>query len=177
MAPTLGAQSESHSRYQIYGGYTFLSNSFNGVAGAHQPLNGWDAAIAFPPWHHLRFKIDTFDYSGNNLGAPQHALFIMGGGQYERRLKRETLFAEILMGDGGLNHDWGANRIPGETASFSTVLGGGLDTPISKRFAYRVSGDFQYSNFYLSGDLNLPYRIPGLPNYFGRISTGLVWNF
>ena len=173
----LYAQKEDSARYQIYGGYSFLSNSFNGVPGSRQPLNGWDAALAFPAWHNLRFKIDVSGYRGTNLGAPQDAFFIMGGGQYNWRFKKESVFVEGLIGNGGINKNWGANKTPGETASFSTLIGGGLDTPLTRHIAYRVGGDFQYSYFSLAGTLNAPYRIPGLPTYFGRISSGLLWQF
>jgi len=173
----VSAQPEAPARYQIYGGYTRLSNSFNGIPGSEQPLNGWDAAVAFPAWHNLRFKIDTFGYHGTNLGAPQNAFFIMGGGQYSHRIGRESLFGEVLMGDGGLNKNWGPNGIAGETASFSVLLGGGLDTPITRHLAFRAAGHYQYSYFALSGALNLPYRIPGLPTNFGRFTTGFVWQF
>jgi hypothetical protein len=176
--PILQTQAEAPARYQVYGGYTFLSNSFNGIPGARQPLNGWDASLAFPPWHALRFKIDTYAYSGTNLGAPQKPYFIMAGGQYGRRLRRESVFVEALVGDAGINADWGPNRTKAATATFVTLVGGGLDTPIARHFAYRVTGGFQYSYTDLVGpSLNTPYRIPGLPTYFARISTGLVWMF
>jgi len=175
----LPAQSESTSRYQIYGGYALLSNSMNGVPGSRQPLNGWDSSVAFPPWHNLRFKIDAFGYMGSNLDAPQHVFFIMGGGQYGRHFGREYAFFEAMAGDGRINDNWGADATSGETASFSTLLGGGLDTPIWRRFAFRVAGDYQWANFALAPPVlpNIPYRIPGLPNNFGRISTGCVWHF
>jgi len=173
----LYAQKQDSARYQIYGGYSFLSNFFNGVPGSRQPLNGWDAALAFPAWHNLRFKIDVSAYSGTNLGAQQHPFFILGGGQYNWRFKRESVFVEGLIGDGGLNRYWGPNGTAGETASFSAVIGGGLDTPLTRHIAYRVSGDYQYAYFALAGVNYAPYRIPGLPTNFGRISTGLVWQF
>jgi len=88
----LAAQSSASAPFQIYGGITHLSNSFNGLPGARRGLNGWDAAAAFPSWHGLRFKAAVFAFSGTNLGAPQHAMFIMGGGQYEHYFRREGLF-------------------------------------------------------------------------------------
>jgi len=173
----LAAQSAGPPPYEIYAGYTLLSNSFNGVPGARQPLNGWDASVGLPPWHGLRVKIDVSHYSGTNLGAKQQALFIMGGGQYERTFHRERLFVEALFGDVGMNRYWGPNALPGMTASFSTQLGGGLDTPLNRHFAIRVQGDYRYSNLALiqSTSYTLPYRIPGLPQNFGSFSTGLVW--
>lgn len=179
ISTALFAQSERPARYQLYGGYSYLSNTFNGIPGSRQSLNGWDASIAFPSWHGLRFKIDSFAYRGTNIGAQQDAFFVLGGAQYSRRLGRETIFVEGLAGDGGLNRYWGPNQAPGETASFSSVLGGGIDTPIARHFAFRVDGGYQYSNFALINNVQLilPVRIPGLPNNFGRISSGLVWGF
>jgi len=167
------------ARHEVSAGYSFLSNSFNGVPGARQPLNGWDASLALSPWHGLRFKAESFGYRGTNLGAPQNPLFILGGAQYERRIGRETAFVEGLAGDVTINRDWGAGKSRGETASFATLLGGGLDTPLSTHFALRASAGFIYENIALQGPLPYikPYRIPGLPNFFARISTGLVWRF
>jgi len=172
-----GAQSQASAPIQLSGGFSYLSNSFNGVPGARQPLTGWDAAVAFPAWHNLRVKIDVSGFNGNNLGASQNAFFIMGGGQYQKTWGRERLFAEALAGEAGLNRDWGANGQRGDSASFATFLGGGLDTPIRKHFAIRFEGGFQHTNFALHQSLTypLPYRIPGLPTYFGRMGVGLVW--
>jgi hypothetical protein len=179
LSAALHAQSGGPARFQIYGGYAFLSNSFNGVPGSRQPLNGWDAAVAFPSWHRVRFEVDITSYRGTNLGAPQHAVSILGGVQYTWQFKRESVFVEGLGGDIGLNKNWGAAQAPGGTASFSTLAGGGLDSRLARHVAFRVSGGFQWSNFALIGPapLLVPYRIAGLPTNFGRISTGIVWQF
>jgi hypothetical protein len=179
VASALYAQPEATAHYQIYGGYSYLSNSLNGVPPARHALNGWDAGIAMGYWHGLRLKIDVSNYLGTNLGAPQHPYFILGGAQYDWHLGRETVFAEGLAGDGGANKEWGENIAVGETAAFSSFLGAGLDTQITRRVAFRVEGGYQYSYFALTprtGD-NIPYRIPGLPSNFGRLSSGLVWEF
>ena len=127
-------------------------------------------------WHRLRVEIDVSRYSGTNLGAQQHALSIMGGGRYKRTFHRERLFVEALFGDVGMNRDWGPNAQPGESTSFTTLLGGGLDTPLSKHFALRIQGDYRNENLALIQATSLaPYRVPGLPQNFGSISTGLVW--
>jgi hypothetical protein len=179
LAPALHAQ-ESPARFQVYGGYAYLSNSINGVPGSRQALNGWDSSVAFSSWHNLRFKIDFSGYDGTNLAAPQHPYFIMGGAQYSVRLGRESVFLEGMGGDGGINKNWGAKQSAGETASFVSLLGGGLDTPLTRHIAFRVSGGYQYSYFCLQGPRKtglVPYRLPGLPTNFGRLSSGLVFQF
>ena len=171
------AQSSDSSSYQISGGFSYLSNTFNGVSGARQPLLGWEASLAAPAWRNLRFKIDYSGYLGNNLSAPQHPYFIVAGGQYEHPLGREKLFAEALFGDCGLNGNWGPNQLPGSTASFTTLLGGGVDTPVSRHLAMRFKGGYQYTNFtlYKSVTNQQPLELPGFPKNFARISAELVW--
>lgn len=177
-AQSEAAQSDTLAHHQLYGGYSYFSNSINGVPGSRQPLNGWEAALAFFSWHDLRFKIDVASYRGTNLGAPQQPLFMMGGAQYSRRIKRESVFAEAMLGEAGMNPDWGANKAIGYTASIATFAGGGLDTPISRRFSFRVNGGIQYAYFNLGGPhVANPYRLPGMPTKFGRVSSGLVWKF
>ena len=173
----LVAQPAPSPPFELSGGYSYLSNSFNGVPGSRQALNGWDTAVAFPSWHDLRFKIDVSGFTGNNLGAPQRAFSVMGGGQYERSLRRERFFAQALFGETGLNRNWGPNGTSGSTASFTALLGGGFDTPVSRYFSIRLEADAQHTNFALVQPPPdpVPYRIPGLPNFFGRFSTGIVW--
>jgi hypothetical protein len=177
--PLVSQSAVASAPYQITAGVTRLSNSFDGVPGARHALDGWDTSVAFSPWHGLRFKAAVSKFNGTNLGAAQNAIFIMGGGQYEHYFHREGLFGEALFGDGGLDRNWGPPAVGsrGNTASFSTLLGGGLDTPLGRHFALRVQGDFQWANFALvePQPYNAPYEIPGLPNYFARISTGLLW--
>jgi hypothetical protein len=174
----LYAQSESPARFQVFGGYSFLSNSLNGVPGSEHPLNGWDADMAFPSWHRLRFKLDVSGYIGSNLGLPQRPYFILGGAQYTWRIRRESVFVEGLGGVGGANRTWAGNGALGQTASFASLLGGGLDSRIKEHLVFRVEGGYQYSYFVLGHPVSLiPYGVPGLPTNFERISSGLVWEF
>jgi hypothetical protein len=178
LSPILHAQQEAPPLIQIYGGYSYISNSINGVTGSHHALNGWDASIAFKPWHNVRFKIDVPGYRGTNLGAQVDTYAIMGGAQYSHRVRRETLYVEGVAGDAGANKYWGPNGLLGQTVAFAAFVGGGLDTPICKHFAIRVDGGFQY--FYFALDMNktlIPYTVPGLPSNFGRVSSGLLWQF
>ena len=178
------AQQQTSTPIEIYGGYAWLSNSFNGVPGSRKALNGWNGGVVFPPWRHLRFKIDYSMYRGANAGDPQHAFFIMGGGQYEATVHRERFYAEALVGEGGLNGTWFKadatdykNGNTGSHASLAEFLGGGIDTPIGRHAAIRVEGGVQHSNFVpIEPDpTSQPYHLAGIPNYFGRFSVGMVW--
>jgi hypothetical protein len=183
MAAAVHAQNEATAqkpaRFQLYGGYAFVSNSPNGQPGEQQPMNGWNASIGIPLWRFIRFKVDVSSYRATNLGAQEDVYYILGGPVFTRRFGRETVFLEALAGDGGINRYWGPQASPGETASFATVVGGGFDTAISRSVAVRVSGGYQWSNFQLINNVTniVPIYTPGLPDKFARITTGLVWSF
>jgi len=184
-AAAAAAEEESSPPVQIYAGYSWLSNSFNGVPGAQKALNGGNGGVVFQPWHHLRFKLDYSMFRGINAGAPQHAFFVMGGGQYETMIHRERIFAEALVGESGLNGNWFDGNASaylhgntGMTASLAEFLGGGIDTPVSRHFAIRTEGGVQHSGFgplQPAAEGSHPYHLDGLPNYFGRFSVGMVW--
>ena len=174
----LYAESPLPERYQVYGGYTYLSNSFNGVPGATLGLNGWDVAGEFPQYHGVRFVLDMFGYRGTNQGAPQDATFITAGGQFSRRFGRERAFLEGLAGNGNINEYWAPGGKRGEVNAFSGVLGGGVDTPLTRHVAFRVAGGYQHTSFEPIGQTTLKgYQVPGLPHSFGRITSGIVWKF
>ena len=185
VAGVAAAQKETQPPLQIYGGYSWLSNSFNGLPGQQKELNGWNAGVALQPWHHLRFKVDYSMFRGTNSGASQHAFIIMGGGQYEVTIHRERVFAEALVGEAGLNGNWYiGDATPylhgdsGSTASLAEFLGGGIDTPVSRHAAIRVEGGVQHSGFVPmdpTSEGSFPSHLDGIPNYFGRLSVGMVW--
>jgi hypothetical protein len=64
------------------------------------------------------------------------------------------------------------NLGPKSHFSVATDTGGGIDTPLSPRVAWRVEGAFMFSHFTANSD-----QIHGTPIFFGRFSTGIVWRF
>lgn len=172
------AETPPQERYQVYGGYTYLSNSFNGVPGAKQGLSGYDVAGEFPEYRGIRFVLHTIGYRGTNQGVPQDAMFIMGGAQFGRKFGREKAFLEGLAGNGNINQDWAPGGVRGEVNAFSGALGGGVDTPLTHHLAFRVAGGYMHTSFSAIGANTLiAYRIPGLPHNFARLTTGVVWKF
>ncbi len=128
--------------------------------------------------------MDYSMYRGMNLGDPQHAFAILGGGQYEANFHRERFYAVALAGEAGMNGTWFKpdvgryqNGNTGMRASFEEFLGGGVDTAMSAHTAFRIEGGVQHSNFDPITMLpsGTPYHLEGIPNYFGRISAGIVW--
>jgi hypothetical protein len=171
-APT--ADQANPERKEFFAGYSFLSNSFNGHSSfaSHQPLNGWELSFAAPVSRRLSFKASANGYYGTSLGSPQRPIFILCGAAYSKHFGREVGFVEGLAGLGLLNKDWWGGEVPGATKSFAGSAGGGLDTPLTKRLAFRVQGGLLYAHFTINDS-----QIHGLPNYFARISSGLVWRF
>jgi hypothetical protein len=171
------AQFDTSPPIQLFGEGAYFSNVLNGIPGARRPIAGWDVGATAPWFHRLRFVMDVSGFSGTNLGAPQKAVFIMAGGQYERRFGREGIFVKALAGAGRVDQHWGPNGTYGGNASFSPYLGGGFDTALTRQLGIRVEGGFQHIYFGLlqSPSDPVPYRIPGLPDNIGRISAGLTW--
>lgn len=177
VSPQTFAQTAGPPPYEIYAGYLWQSNYFNGLPGARNGMNGWQAGVGFPAWHNLRPRVEYSRISGSNLGADEQVFAVMGGGQYEHAVGRERLFVNAMFGDLGMNRYWGPQGTPGESASFTTSLGGGFDTPINRHFAVRVETDWRNENLALIKAVNAttPYRVSGLPQNFALISTSLVW--
>ncbi|MGC8548655.1 MAG: hypothetical protein ACP5M4_03050 [Acidobacteriaceae bacterium] len=171
-------QSRDDSSYQIFAGYTRLSNSFNGLPGKEHGLDGWETSLGFPSTHGMRLVLDYVSFNGTNQGASQQGTFIMGGGQYERLIGQEGIFVEGLAGEANLNQNWYNNGGLVSTASFPEFAGGGFDTPLTHSLAFRVEGGVQHTNFALmrSKKVSFPYYRPaGLPDNFARLTAGVVW--
>jgi hypothetical protein len=183
LAQKANSEVASYNRYDLFGGYSFLSNSFARPSGETSlvPLNGWDAGLAFRawhqldanrPWHRLGIKTDVSGYYGTSLNSPQRPIFLLVGPQYTWPLGKNSLFVEGQVGFGHMNNNWNPFNLAATDNSFAAFVGGGFDHPIASRLAFRVEGGMLYTNFSFSNDESLDF-----PNYFARISTGLVWHF
>lgn len=169
-----GSPATPTRRNQLFAGYGFFSNSFNGhsTGSSLTPLNGWNAAFAAPLSPRLSVKIDIAGYYGSSLGSPQHPLFFLVGPQYNRRWGRDMVFFDGLAGYGHINSSFWGGDTPPTTNSFTFAGDAGIDFPMSPRLAFRVQGGYQYADF------NIPdNQIHNQPRNFARISTGLVWRF
>jgi len=162
-------------RIAIYGGFSWVSNSFNSWGNFQSSgMSGWDADATLPVSSRFSVKLEGLGFYDNHLGDPDHAHFILAGPQMERHFRRDMLFAYALAGYGHINPKaiiQGIN-IPGTTSTFSTDLGAGIDIPIARRLAWRAEGGVLYASFPSASD-----QISARPNWFGRISSGIVVRF
>lgn len=160
---------------ELYAGYSYLSNSFNSNGEfSGGGLNGWDAAAKFRLTDSLGAKIAGIGEYGTSLGDAHHAHFLMGGGQYTRYFGARSIYLHGLVGIGHINAQaiTGGGEGPQSDFSFVADAGGGFNAPISRRTAWRFEAAMLHANFTPKSD-----QIHGTPNYFARISTGIVWRF
>ncbi len=171
VTPGAGGKAKVHGEQQIYAGYSYLTKDFRGGSG----LNGWEVAYTAPLTTHFGIKVESFGYHGSDNSATQNPIYFVTGAQYTHNIGKERIFVDGLIGMVHINSDWFyGNGYPSGASnnSYAAVLGGGLDTPISKHFAWRVEGSMVNTNIGVGDN-----QIHGLPNYFGRASTGVVFRF
>lgn len=163
-------------KYELYGGYNYLSNSFSVDSNfSGTGLNGWDVSLTK---RHL-FRGLGLEFAANgHYGTTdfdtqiEHSLLV--GPQYAKRFGKESVFVHGLIGIGFINNGSIPGDVPGPTSNvvLAGLAGGGLDTPISRRLAWRVEADWLHSQYSPKDD-----QIHGLQGNFASISTGLVLRF
>jgi hypothetical protein len=172
--------SRPSGRQEIYGGYSYLSNSFNthsygnGQTFGGSGLNGWSIAALFPISKSIGVKVTGLGFYGTSLGDSQRAYFFLGGAQYTKRFGKESGFVHGLAGLGHINDQALTLGGEGPQSNFSVTAdaGGGLDTPISRSMAWRIEGAMLFADFKPASN-----QIQGTPKFFARISTGIVFHF
>jgi hypothetical protein len=178
-AHEMSAQTDAHTKgggaITIYGGYSYLSNSFNNHSTASEGsgMNGWTADATLPALRICDLKLEGLGFYNNNLGDPERAHFILAGPVVKHRVGKDILFAQGLVGYGRIDAkalSFGAEGA--NTNTFAADLGGGFDLPIAPRVAWRLEGGVLRSAFSAQDN-----QISGLPRWFGRFSTGVVMHF
>jgi len=177
-APAQEGAVKAATRFTVYGGYSWLSDSFNNhssySAGSRSGMNGWDADASLPLFRHFDLEVEGLGFYDTNLGIPEKAHYFLAGPKVRHGLGSTTLFAYGLLGLGHLNSKalaLGAEPA-GRTNSIATDLGAGLDFRIAPRVAWRVQGGELFSAFTAQDN-----QINGLTRWFGRVSTGVVLHF
>ena len=157
----LSAQSttDTHSKVDVFGGYSYLRNSGNN-------FNGWDAQGTFWLTNHFGATADvtgeyrtaiSFDpFSNFAINANQRLLTYMFGPTVGQHFGKNTVFAHALFGGAhsslsaglGLPFIGGFSTNLNSANTFAFALGGGVDLGIGKHFAIRpVEIDYLHTNF------------------------------
>ena len=145
----------AQDKVEMFGGYSYqrvdASPSFN--------LNGWEFSGQYKTAGWLGFVADFDGHYGSPSGistSTHHYLF----GPQVSWPARVSPFAHVLIGAGHLNFGG-----LGDT-SFSTAIGGGIDTRLVPRIYWRViQGDYIYTHYF------------GSTQHNARLSTGIVFRF
>jgi len=174
-------------KVEIYGGYAGARIHDSGIIDQHIFNHGWNAQVNFNFDQHLGIVGDFGGYYGTHTGpsftpltclpcpgtipgadiSSQFHTFLFGP-QVAARLNAFTPFAHVLFGGVHAHEDSSGGPFPPFTAGqsgFAFALGGGLDTNISPRIAWRVQGDYLNWKLFNVREDNL------------RISTGVVFRF
>lgn len=171
-------RSEGNSSSRLFGGYSLAfrdyahnqDNDFTGV------MNGWEIAYSHRvlPWTSVAVDGSGFYRSDPGVIHP-HTYFFMAGPEIAQRFGRHRLFVHGLIGGAHMNGGYSETFPLQSDFTLAEAIGGGIDTSIVPRIAWRVSGDFLHTNFTPGdGETNQLYD---LVSSNGRISTGIVLRF
>jgi hypothetical protein len=143
----------AQDRVELFGGYSYQRL---GLSPARN-LNGWEISgqYKFADWIGAVADIDAHYGSPHNFDSRNFA--IMFGPQISFP-SRISPFAHVLAGIG--------HTTSGSDTSFSTAIGGGIDTRLAPFFSYRIiQADEVFTHFF------------GSTQHSARISTGLIFRF
>ena len=153
---------------EFYAGYGLLANSSSGG-----PVNGWRAAVGGSLRGSLGVTVCALGFYSTSSGASQSEHTVLAGPQWSRHHARESFLVHGLVGVGYVNGSIPVDPSrPKLNFSFAVLAGAGLDTPFSRRLAWRIEGDYLRLQFNPASD-----QIHNLVGNFAHISTGLVRRF
>jgi hypothetical protein len=181
----LGAQETP--RFEVFGGYALTRfDDTSGDSRGHSLLNGWDSEFTFNATPNVGFTADVGGYYGTpstpsfceaclfllpGKAIPTKMHTFLVGPQISGRKGSFRPFVHALFGAAHLSQNISAlGIVPGTppidaSSGLTVAVGGGLDTLVTERIAWRVFGDFLGSDLGEHTHKNL------------RIATGLVFRF
>jgi hypothetical protein len=178
LSATLDAQTptphNSQPNADLYVGGAYVVHSYGNTQDNNQSggAGGWDSSVgvSFPPpvsW--LGITVDGSGYYGGGADA----YFFMAGPHLSKRFGRQTIFVRGLVGTAHLNGGSGLFPLM-SNFTLAAAAGGGLDTALTRRLAWRFTGDYLHTNFVAGGQETNQLQ---LVNSNFRASTGLVFRF
>jgi|HubBroStandDraft_1064217.scaffolds.fasta_scaffold01218_6 outer membrane protein OmpA-like peptidoglycan-associated protein len=178
------AQSDSNPKYDLFVGYQWLNPGATVPAPGGAPSNptpfnlpsmakGFGSAFTFNFDKHLGLETD-FGYNRDTNSASSEWT-ISAGPRFIVRTDTASFFLHALPSFNRVTYDSGVTNSNG----IGALLGGGMDLPLTKRFAWRVfQVDYAWARHNFS-DLAAP-QFPDLrrPTFEGvRLRTGIVYSW
>ena len=164
------------TRVSVFAGYSFLSTNLSSVGRAS--TYGWEGSgeVRLYRWISVVGDVDTH-YGSQGFPICQTfpntgfvcstftADFIernfLVGPRVSLNYKGFRPFVEVLVGGAHVN----AGVFQGTDNSFAAAVGGGVDAKLTRRFSWRLQGDYLRTQFFGARQDN------------GRVSTGPVFRF
>jgi len=177
--PALSAMAASNSRFELFGGYSYLHTSFDsnamGVSGVtSNNLNGWDSSVTANLNRWIGLVADfggsygkQFQTTDGNASRPYAYSFLFGPRFYVSKSDRLRPFAESLFGT--VHAREGINALDSTKSAqintaFAAALGGGLDVRLKKHIELRaIEADYVVSRLFNTNQNS------------ARISTGIIF--
>ncbi len=162
---------------EVFVGYSYLNFNTNGLTTSRKSANGWEASVSgnLNRWFALELDVSGYYknysyYTGSSAGLPNFVTI-----SYYRdysylagpRLNYAPVFVHALFGGDHLSGS--ALGTSAAQTGFAGALGGGIQVPMSDRFAFRVGADYVFSQHNIFG-------APSITNNNFRASVGIVFN-
>jgi hypothetical protein len=170
------ASAQAPTRVNVFGGYSYYNTDLSPLGRAS--TYGWEGTLEVKAFHWVSIVGDmdthygtqafplcqTFPTSGHVCSTYTADIIernFLGGPRLSLQMGNFRPFVELLAGDAHVN----AGAFAGTDDSFASGLGGGVDSNLTHRFAWRVQADYIHTQFF-SAHQNT-----------ARVSTGLVLRF
>jgi len=165
---SLTCMAEDDPALDLFGGYSYLNASTEGLANKHVSLNGWNAAGTFYLNHWFGIASDFSGHYGTpsigGTGVTTHVHNFLFGPQFSYRHGPLTPFAHALFGESRVSAEAGGIKVT--DSDFGMALGGGIDVKLHPRMSWRmIEADYLRTQFFNNSQNH------------ARISTGLVFHF
>jgi hypothetical protein len=148
-------------RFEVFGGYSYVSVNAVGILSNRQSANGWESSVSGNFNRHFAVEGDVSAYhqtylvtdfqlpSFPSLNVQFHDYSFMAG----PRINFRPIFVHALFGDDHLGGSFTGGSVSENT--FAAALGGGVRWPLSPYWAIRGSADYVLTRHSFFGEPSL----------------------
>ncbi|HKF48479.1 MAG TPA: hypothetical protein VKB38_14040 [Terracidiphilus sp.] len=161
---------EGVPNWDLYAGYSYIFSA-PGTSGTNGG-SGWDSSFKVPilgPLLGIKGDVSGFNSKDGPDISTKHMFFLVGP-QVGLHISTSTVWLHGMLGSSNLSSSATPDLHDGN--SFALAVGAGLDAGMSRRLAWRVTGDFFNTHFQRSKD-----NVNEVKNSSTRFSTGPLFRF